>query len=501
MSKDKNDKANKKDLSNPVKKILVVEDSRTQNDFIAQALGQYGYECFQAFDGVQALSAFKEHEPNGIILDLNIPKVHGFEVLQRLKRNYPYAVVIVLTGHGSAQTALQALRLGADDYLTKPIHISSLIESLHINIRRSELMEEVDVVPKCPTEIEQKIYFEAPAALVFVNESGKICSANRAAARLLGLTLDELRGRDASLLVSESIRLRWLDTVKEEALAHGMYKGEVKLAGATHTFPASVVAVAKPDQRNLIMELRDLTRQKDMERRFYESKKLASLGRVVEGVAHEVRNPLISLGGFARKLRKGFGDETNEARYVEVILSEVKRLEQMVNDIENFVQFSSHRSACISPFDLREILNESIASVTNRLDVKELSIVKDFHKGVLRIFADHSLMKELFEGLIENAVESMPSGGVLTVRCCLEGGWVQVRVEDTGVGISPDDIDEVFDPFFTSKTSGAGLGLAKAYLIVEEHAGTIDFESGLGRGTTCTVNLPVDRRRVPRTEN
>lgn len=490
---------NKKSDSELRRKILIVEDSRAQNNLIAEALGRREYECIQAFDGVQALSAFKKHKPNGVVLDLNIPKVHGFEVLQCLKRDHPYTVVIVLTGHGSAQTAIQALRLGADDYMTKPLHINNLVESLHIHIRRSELMQKVDVKPIHAAGIEEKLFFDAPAALIAINNSGKINAANRAAAHLLGTSLEHLVGRDASSLVSESVRNIWLDTIRTEAIAHGGYRGEVQLVGAAHNFPASVAAVANPDKLNLIMELRDLTKQKEMEQHFYESKKLASLGKVVEGVAHEVRNPLISLGGFARKLRKGFNDDAKEAQYVDVILSEVKRLEQMVSDIESFVQFSNQRRACISEFDFRELLASAIDPISQRPGNEKISINKEFPETSLYIFADQSLMKELFEGLIENAVESMPSGGGLTVRCCMQGGWIQVRVEDTGVGISPDDLDEVFDPFFTSKTSGAGLGLAKAYLIVEEHAGTIDFKSGIGKGTTCTVNLPVDRRRVPRT--
>ncbi|MBE0616535.1 MAG: hypothetical protein IH608_01235 [Proteobacteria bacterium] len=114
------------------------------------------------------------------------------------------------------------------------------------------------------------------------------------------------------------------------------------------------------------------------------------------------------------------------------------------------------------------------------------------------VFGDAALLAELFRGLVENAVEAMPAGGDLTVRLRPVDAWVQVRLEDSGVGIPEEDLDAIFDPFFTSKTSGAGLGLAKAYLIVEEHAGTIDFESTPGKGTACTVSLPVERRAVPR---
>ncbi|MHB8767351.1 MAG: sensor histidine kinase, partial [Deferrisomatales bacterium] len=114
------------------------------------------------------------------------------------------------------------------------------------------------------------------------------------------------------------------------------------------------------------------------------------------------------------------------------------------------------------------------------------------------LYADPALLGELFSGLMENAVEAMPAGGGLTVECRAAESWVVVQIQDTGVGIPEEDLEEIFDPFYTSKTSGAGLGLAKAFLIVEEHGGTIDFESRVGEGTTCAVTLPVERRRVPR---
>jgi len=122
----------------------------------------------------------------------------------------------------------------------------------------------------------------------------------------------------------------------------------------------------------------------------------------------------------------------------------------------------------------------------------------DAVEAVPPVFGDPELLAELFHGLVENACEAMPGGGDLTVQARQVDTWVQVRVQDTGIGIPEEDLDAIFDPFFTSKTAGAGLGLAKAYLIVEEHSGTIDFESVVGKGTVCTVSIPVDRRVVPR---
>jgi PAS domain S-box-containing protein len=409
---------------------------------------------------------------------------------------------VVLTGQGSEQTARRALRFGADDYLTKPFQEDILVESLQLHLQRADLQKGLELQSHGSWRVGEahlaRLFFDAPAALVHADPTGDIRAVNKAATRMLARSPDELVGQPLWGIVSEEIRGRWLETVRREAPSSHGYHGEIHLQSAAGVFPASVIAVEGPESGHLILVLRDLTHQKAFEKRYFESKRLASLGRVVEGVAHEVRNPLISIGGFARKLRRGFDEKSQQGDYLEVILAEVERLERMVRDIEEFVQFSSQRRPRFAPLDLKDVLAASLEEVAKRNS--EVGVSVRFHApdDLPRIYADSALLRELFSGLVENAFDAMPSGGELTLGIRAVNNWIHLRVEDTGVGIPHEDLEEIFDPFFTSKTSGAGLGLAKAYLIVEEHSGTIDFESLVGKGTACTVSLPVERRRVPR---
>ncbi|GAB4271356.1 MAG: hypothetical protein Kow0092_26070 [Deferrisomatales bacterium] len=484
------------------RKVLVVEDSRTINDLVAESLETAGYRCVRAFDGQEALEVFGAETPDAVVLDLSLPRVHGLEVLRRVKEARPFTVVIVLTGHGSEQTAFKALQSGADEYIRKPFREARLLESLQLHLDRADLQKCLDVQGPCPAHVEERflarVFFDAPAALVHVDPSGTIRAVNRAASRLLARSPDQLLGTALGRLVGEDVREGWVAAVRRGAAAPAGYEGEVWVEGAAGPFPARVLAVERPEPGHLIVALKDLTRQKELEKRYFESKRLASLGRVVEGVAHEVRNPLISIGGFARKLAEAPGQDPKTARYLGVILSEVERLEQMVRDIEAFVQFSSHRRTRVASMDAAEILQGCVSRVREEAERSGIEVSLALPEGLPRIYADPALVRELFDGLIENALEAMSDGGRLAVDARVVDNWVQVRVEDTGVGMSEKDLEEIFDPFFTSKTSGTGLGLAKAYLIVEEHAGTIDFESQLGEGTVCTVSLPIDRRRVPR---
>ncbi len=480
--------------------VLVVEDSQTINELVCETLRTSGFACEAAFDGEEALRTFQRMQPDAVVLDLNIPKVHGMEVLRQIKGEHPFTVVVVLTGHGSDQTAMQALKLGADDYLTKPFRQAKLAQVLRVYIERAGLQQGLDLPAGCPGELEEhhlsRVFFHAPSALLHTDECLVIRVVNRAAARMLARTPEQLIGCSLGDVAAPDVRAGWIAAVQRDAPTPQGYEGEVHVVRGSETFPAHATAVAGPEPGHLVLSLRDLTRQKAWEERYFESKKLASLGRVVEGVAHEVRNPLISIGGFARKLLEQAAPGSRDRSYLGVVVHEVERLERMVRDIEDYVTFSHQNRPCFAPVCLAEVLRESVRRHVNGDGA--IDVTFDSSEDLPCLYADNALMRELFDGLVENATDAMPSGGHLGVSLRLVDGWVQTRVADTGVGISPDDLEEIFDPFFTSKTSGAGLGLAKAYLIVEDHAGTIDFESTVDQGTTCTVSLPLDRRRVAR---
>ncbi len=482
--------------------ILLVEDNRPLSEALAEALSQEGYRCFQAFDGEEALAAVAREAPVALVLDLNIPVIHGLEVLRRVKAERPDTVVVVLTGHGSDQTALQAMQWGADDYLTKPVRLARLAECLETHLARAAGCRAADdrtpgAEAPDPAHLA-RVFDEAPAALVHVDATGAVRAVNRWAARLLAQPPADLLGRDIGALLAPGHEAPWLGAVRREAGGPRGYEGELSLDGPGGPLPVSVVATERPDAGHLIFSLRDLTRQKALEKRFFESKRLSSLGRVVEGVAHEVRNPLLSIGGFARKLREVAGEGGREGVYLDVIFAEVERLEQMVRDIEEYVQFSKHRKLSCEAVDLAGLLRDCAAALGERSGRLGIHTQWGDFGDLPTLYADPALLTELFVGLLDNAVEAMPDGGVLKIQCQMADNWVVTRVQDTGVGIPEKDLAEVFDPFFTSKTSGAGLGLAKAYLIVEDHSGTIDFDSRVGEGTTCTVTLPIERRRMPR---
>ena len=201
-------------------------------------------------------------------------------------------------------------------------------------------------------------------------------------------------------------------------------------------------------------------------------------------------------------MRKGVEETDRESHYLDVIISEVERMERMVQDIEEYVQFAHKRSLKFEQVNLRTLVGEALEWVRKEVAVPQQVRIHISHPEeegrATDIYGDRELLLELFAVLIENAFDAMPRGGELHVGVDLADGLARVRVADTGVGIMEADIEEVFNPFYTSKTRGAGLGLAKAFLIVEDHSGHIQFESKVGEGTVCTVSFPRERRQVVR---
>jgi len=170
----------------------------------------------------------------------------------------------------------------------------------------------------------------------------------------------------------------------------------------------------------------------------------------------------------------------------------------MVREIEDYVDLTTHRRPSFAPVDVGAVLGQILEGARARCDSQGISVAWSRPADLPPMFGDEALLAQLFRGLVENALDAMPGGGCLCAGVECSGNWLRVDLGDSGVGISAVELEEIFNPFVTSKTSGAGLGLAKAYMIVEEHSGMIEFESQPGKGTVCTVSLPVDRRHVPR---
>jgi len=220
------------------------------------------------------------------------------------------------------------------------------------------------------------------------------------------------------------------------------------------------------------------------------SERLVAMSHLVQGVAHEIRNPITTIGGFARRIKKTLKKDPEVDKYLNVILEESERLESLVRQVH---EYSSVLAATLAMDDIRATLHEVVNKFEPIAQQQGVSLVTKIDESLpLTRMASAQIMTAL-SNIMENALEAMPNGGELVLEAKQRNSQLFIKILDTGYGIRQEYLSSVYDPFFSSKTHGAGLGLAMVYQIVKNHDGEITIQSQEGKGTSVTIQLPVRR--------
>jgi signal transduction histidine kinase len=239
-----------------------------------------------------------------------------------------------------------------------------------------------------------------------------------------------------------------------------------------------------------ILVLRDLTAQEELELRLEESERLAALGQIAAGMAHEIRNPLMAVGGLVRRLERRLLPDDPGQTYMPAIQEGIQRMETMVREIDEYLQYVRASRDQFSAMRLEHVLNAALARVHGEMDLSAI-ILETGPMEALTIHGDALSLTEMFFQILRNGVEAMPQGGTLLLRAYSEGDKAVIQVTDSGRGIHPEHFTSIYHPFFTTKMAGAGMGLTKVYMIAQQHRGQIEVDSRSQGGTTFTVRLPL----------
>jgi len=219
------------------------------------------------------------------------------------------------------------------------------------------------------------------------------------------------------------------------------------------------------------------------------SEKLAALGQLAAGIAHEIRNPLTSINILIHSLTENFPPESARREDLQVIEEEIRRINEIV---DQFLRFARPAPPRLQKADVLSVFEETLQLLRPQMEKYRIIVQKEFQ--VLRpISMDREQMKQVILNLLLNAVQAMPNGGRLTLRGQVleDGQWVTLSIQDSGIGIPSEDMNKLFDPFFSTKEGGVGLGLSIAHRIIDQHHGKIEVESAPGKGTLLTVWLPI----------
>lgn len=227
---------------------------------------------------------------------------------------------------------------------------------------------------------------------------------------------------------------------------------------------------------------------KETRERLVRSERLAVIGNMAAYIAHEIRNPLVTIGGFARILMREYADHKKVKQHTEIITQEVSRLEKI---LANIMDFSKPVETVRTLIQINELLENTCYLMGPYLKSAHIQVSKKFDPSIPKIIVDQTQMKQVFLNLIKNAAESMTQGGKLTVESMTEDEYIKIDFTDTGEGMTPEILQNLFTPFFTTKVDGTGVGLAVSQKIIDDHNGFIKIKSVPKEGTTFSISLPI----------
>lgn len=241
---------------------------------------------------------------------------------------------------------------------------------------------------------------------------------------------------------------------------------------------------------------RAVERTRELEKRAMHSERLAFVGTLAGGLAHEIKNPLstlnINLQLLIEDVQSMTGENSKKVHMkIRVLQREVQRLEAILND---FLRFARGEKLELADRDINEVVDEVVDFVTPEIKQKNIVILKSYDASLPPCRLDSNLIKQAILNVIINAVQAMENGGELMIRTSVNKKNIQIDITDTGTGIPKDIIDKIFLVYFSTKKTGTGLGLPTAKRIIEEHKGTISVQSEEGKGTNFSIRLPIDLR-------
>jgi len=522
-------------------KILVIDDQEALRVTYRDFLEDLGYVVFDAASGRHGLELAAREQPELILLDLYMPELDGLATLEVLRKTAPDIPVIVISGTDDIRDVVEALRRGATDYLTKPIlsldvlshAVSSGIERGRLKSLQQSYQQSLEQeVEKRTHELEDAcrqlnashatldaLFQAVPLAIIELDHHQQVKLWNRGAQQLFGLSAAEIIGAPCPFLTqfdSELCHRILHEPLRNFELNYTDHRDKARILSLSNARNAEKMS----GQAGLILIFEDITERMRLRKESERASRLASLGQLSAGVAHEINNPnglimlnlqtlrdllhdaLAELAHLSPEVRIG-GLPLNRARQLAPQLAtemedSARRIREIVEDLKDFAYRDGHEKT--QDFDL----NISIAKALRLAHTTIRKATDHFSQSLATrlppITGNPHRMEQVIVNLLVNACQALPNRAA---KLSLHSRWnpqarcVEIRVMDEGCGISPENLPYITDPFFTTRreAGGTGLGLSVSARIVREHGGKLEFHSEPGQGTTILLQLPASRSK------
>lgn len=345
----------------------------------------------------------------------------------------------------------------------------------------------------------ETIFHAIQEGIIVVDGASNIAYANRAAEKLFGFSLETAVGGPISKYLREIDWPAVLDLDGDEWTR--MVTREIEITYPQHRFIDFYVvplAAAQPGETGAVVILRDVTRDRESETRTIESERLNAITLLAAGVAHEIGNPLNSITIHLQLMERELEhlrakDRDSLKELVEVSRREVDRLEQIIGQ---FLRALRPSQPSLERANVREVLDGTIEFLRHEIKDRDVLVEVESQPDLPACLIDKAQIKQAFFNIIRNAIQAMTNGGLLKISLGSDDRFVSIAFKDTGPGISPESLGNIFEPYFTTKSEGTGLGLMIVQRIVRDHGGEIEVHTTPRSGTTFTLYLPREERRI-----
>jgi len=483
--------------------ILVVDDEKIIRDGCVKILSKEGWTVQTACSGEEGLVLMKNEPFDLLLLDLKMPGMSGMEVLQQARSKHPDLLIVVITGYATVESAVEAMKAGAYDFIPKPFTPDQLRIVVHRALEKKTLQREAELLRRErekglreiadeKSKIRTIIYSMADGVLV-TDQEGHVVLHNPAAVKMLRMRTLPAFGKplkecfDSGCLDDLVRKIIQVSKEGSSAVSQEVAMGEMALMAHMAT-----VRSEEGEVLGVVTVLRDISMLKAIER---------MKSDFVAMVSHELRAPLTSVEQQLSVVLAGIIGEVNE-RQKEMLGRAKERTHALLTLINDLLDLSKIEAGFVvqqkEPTQITELLEKVIELLKYEAERKNISLQLSCSEELPQVMADRGNMEEVFINLVSNGIKYTSEGGSVSLYARIEGSHLCVEVVDTGIGISAEDLPRIFDKFYrvkntqTRKIMGTGLGLPIVKGIVEAHLGSIDVQSQPGIGSKFRVYLPLE---------
>jgi len=495
--------------------ILVVDDERGIREGCRRILASEGHTVDVAENGAEGFNLVGSKPYDLILVDLMMPVMGGLDMMDKVREYDPEIIMIVITGFATIETAVDAMKHGAYDYLPKPFApdqvlavVNRGLEKRLLRLKAKRLMEERDqhLLEVAREESKSHTIVNSMAdGILVMNKEHQLVLWNPAAVRMLNLNGKLEAGKDIGEVIHEKSLVALIDrALLPDASQYTAISEEIEIKEPepkTLMINVSVIRDKHGLELGVVSTLRDITSMKELDQ---------IKSQFISMVTHELRAPLSAVEGYLSAYLSGAAgtDPRTNRQMLERAKARTHSLLDLVNDLLQFSRMESKRVERKKELlDVTGILTGTVELLKNRGEANEIHFETNLPEKLPLVEADRVELEVLFTNLISNAINYNVKKGKVTISADSGDHYLNIRIADTGIGIAKEHLSRIFDEFYrvnspeTRYVTGTGLGLSIVKRIVESHYGRIDVTSEVGKGTTFTVKLPVKKEQERASES